>query len=143
MKISTATGRSETHGQFPSYEGAANAAPPPVVGPGGAGALDTGARPWTGISGGEARVNRAVLFRRAVKLTNGQRGNSVSPGLTIAAENPVYVQGNWNADATGFGDPHVATSVAADAVTMSPRTTGTTRRGSASPHRHGGSSPQW
>jgi hypothetical protein len=30
----------------------------------------------------------------------------------------VYVQGNWNANAAGFGDPHVATSVAADAVTL-------------------------
>jgi hypothetical protein len=111
-------GTLETYGQFPSYGGVASTAFPPVVGPGGAGLLDASARPWTGISGAEARVNRALLFRRAVKLTNGQRGNLVAPGLTIAAENPVYVQGNWNADAAGFGDPHVATSVAADAVTM-------------------------
>jgi len=65
-----------------------------------------------------ARANPAVLFRRALKLTNGSLGNIIAPGLTVASENPVYIQGNWNADNTGFGDPHVATSVLADAVTL-------------------------
>lgn len=65
-----------------------------------------------------ARANPAVFFRRALKLTNGGLGNIVAPGLTVASENPVYVQGNWNADAAGFADPHVATAVIADAVTL-------------------------
>ena len=40
--------------------------------------------------------------------------------MTIAAENPVYVQGDFNANSNGngFNDPHVATSIAADAVTL-------------------------
>ena len=65
-----------------------------------------------------ARANPAVFFRRALKLTNGGLGNIIAPGLTVAAENPVYVQGDWNANGTGFADPHVATAVIADAVTL-------------------------
>jgi hypothetical protein len=65
-----------------------------------------------------ARANRPVFFRRALKLTNGGLGDIVAPGLTVASENPVYVQGNWNASGAGFGDPHVATAVIADAVTL-------------------------
>lgn len=65
-----------------------------------------------------ARRNPLIFFRRALKLTNGGLGNIVSPGLTIASENPVYVQGHWNANASGFGNPHVATAVLADAVTL-------------------------
>ena len=42
----------------------------------------------------------------------------MAPGLTIASENPVYIQGNWNANGAGFGNPHVATAVLADAVTL-------------------------
>jgi hypothetical protein len=64
------------------------------------------------------RVNPPVFFRRALKLVNGGLGNIVSPGLTVASENPVYVQGNWNANSSGFGNPHVATSILADAVTL-------------------------
>jgi hypothetical protein len=65
-----------------------------------------------------ARKNPAIFFRRALKLTNGSLGNLVAPGLTISSENPVYVQGNWNADNAGFGNPHVATAVLADSVTL-------------------------
>jgi hypothetical protein len=65
-----------------------------------------------------AQANRAILFRRALKLTNGGLGNIIAPGLTIASENPVYVQGNYNANAGGFGNPHVATAIIADAVTL-------------------------
>ena len=46
-------------------------------------------------------VNRPVLFRRALKLVNGGIVSGVNnlptAGLTVAAENPVYVQGNYNA----------------------------------------------
>jgi len=75
-------------------------------------------RPTAQIGAGAARINRAYLFRRALKLVNGALGNIVDPGLTIATENPIYLQGDWNANAAGFGDPHVATSVIADAVTL-------------------------
>jgi hypothetical protein len=81
--------------------------------------LDLTARPSTAVTMAQAQVNRAVLFRRALKLVNGSLGNIVSPGLTIVSENPVYVQGDWNASvAAGFGDPHAATSIIADAVTL-------------------------
>ena len=51
---------------------------------------------------GMARVNKPVLFRRALKLDQRRhhqrrRRTCRRPGLTIAAENPVYVQGNYNA----------------------------------------------
>ena len=106
----------QTYGQFPSANGAANTSLPGAQAP-----LTNTARPWTnvGAAGSDvAQANRAILFRRALKLTNGQLGNIVAPGLTLASENSVYIQGNWNANAAGFGDPHVATAVIADAVTF-------------------------
>ncbi len=39
------------------------------------------------------------------------------PGLTVTSENPVYIQGDYNA-AGGFGDPHSAAAVIADGVTL-------------------------
>jgi hypothetical protein len=90
--------------------------------------LVAAARPWTNVDPGGAiaaseeqaiaQRNPAVFFRRALKLTNGALGNIIAPGLTVASENPVYIQGNWNANAAGFGNPHVATAVLADAVTL-------------------------
>ena len=65
-----------------------------------------------------ARRNPPIFFRRALKITNGALGNLVAPGLTIASENPAYLQGNWNANSSGFGNPHVATAIIADAVTL-------------------------
>jgi hypothetical protein len=75
----------------------------------------------------EARENPPALFRRALKLVNG--GNlttlpacpgGVSCGLTIATENPAYIQGDYNANSAGggFADPSVAASVASDAFTL-------------------------
>ncbi len=49
---------------------------------------------------------------------NGARGNLPTPGFTVVSENPVYLQGHYNAEAAGYTDPHVAASVIADAVTM-------------------------
>jgi hypothetical protein len=107
-------GTLDVYGQFPSYNGVASTVAPGSVAP-----LDAAARPWTGLTMAQAQVNRAVLFRRALKLVNGGLGNIVAPGLTIVAENPVYIQGDWNASvAAGFGNPHAATSVIADAVTL-------------------------
>ena len=71
-----------------------------------------------------ARVNQVTGPRHAIKLINGTLGNlPVSPtggGVTVASENPVYVQGNFNANsASGFGNAgEVPASVIADAVTL-------------------------
>ena len=53
-----------------------------------------------------ARANRTMFFRRALKLVNGGLGSLPTAGFTVVAENPVYVQGNYNATAasvTGAG----------------------------------------
>ena len=78
----------------------------------------------------EARQNPPVFFRRALKVVNGKSfnlgtacyGAAPNPpcGLTISAENPVYIQGDYNAPVNngtwaGFS---VASSVAADSVTL-------------------------
>jgi hypothetical protein len=108
------SGTLDVYGQFPSYNGIAQS-----VAPGSGLPLDATARPWTGVTMAQAEVNRAVLFRRALKLVNGSLGNIVAPGLSIVAENPVYIQGDWNASVgAGFGNPHVATAVIGDAVTL-------------------------
>jgi hypothetical protein len=70
-----------------------------------------------------ARANRPLFFRRALKIVNGGINGGVNsiiaPGLTIAAENPVYLQGNYNATATSVvQEPNVASAVIADSVTM-------------------------
>ena len=85
-------------------------------------------RPWRQHSPAnfpQARVNRQVLFRRALKLVNGgiARGVSTLPteGLTVVSENPVYVQGNYNAGNDPVADPteaHVPAAIIADAVTI-------------------------
>jgi hypothetical protein len=75
------------------------------------------------------RENPPLFFRRALKIVNGANLTAVGPcpsgvicGLTIASENPIYVQGDYNANAagnTGFADSNeIATSVAGDAVTL-------------------------
>jgi hypothetical protein len=83
--------------------------------------FDAAARPITAIVNNPllARINRHVLFRRALKIVNGGQGNIIAPGMTVAAENPVYLQGNFNAQANNtLANPHVATAIIADAVTM-------------------------
>ncbi len=72
--------------------------------------------PETPVSRLTAQVNPPLFFRRALKITNGAAGNIVAPGLSVASENAVYIEGNFNASG-GFG-AHVATSVIADAVTL-------------------------
>jgi hypothetical protein len=80
----------------------------------------------------EARDNPAMFFRRALKLTDAQAynlgncGTNVPCGLTIASENPVYVEGNYNATGTCSGSPCSPTftgtdypsAIVADAVTL-------------------------
>jgi hypothetical protein len=78
----------------------------------------------------EARMNPPLFFRRALKLVNGSNINAplsakacpgaVVCGLSIVSENPVYVQGDYNANSAGggFNDAHVASAVLADAFTF-------------------------
>ena len=89
--------------------------------------LKNTATPLTQIGGSpasvpieRARKNPPIFFRRALKLTRGSDLVTAAPGLqglTIASENPVYIQGNWNSTGS-FTGPHVATAVLADAVTL-------------------------
>ncbi len=86
----------------------------------------------TAVPVNEARVNPQVFFRRAIKIVNGGYTNgtlrlprNAAQGLSIVAENPLYVQGNYNAPnaaGTGFGTTpgtdHVSAALIADAVTM-------------------------
>ena len=75
----------------------------------------------------EGRQNPPSLFRRALKIVNGSLislplcPTGVSCGLTIATENPAYVQGDYNSNSAGSGftaaNPDVAASVVADAFT--------------------------
>jgi Tfp pilus assembly protein PilX len=74
----------------------------------------------------EARENAPVYFRRALKIVDGATLNlgttcgAVPCGLTIAAENPVYIQGDYNApvDNGTWTGASVAAAVVGDAVTF-------------------------
>src|SRR6266478_3632928 len=74
----------------------------------------------------DGRENSNALFRRAVKIMNGSLitmpvcPGAVPCGLSITTENPAYIQGDFNANSAGggFANASVATSVAADAITI-------------------------
>jgi hypothetical protein len=82
----------------------------------------------------QGQKNPVVLFRRAVRLEDGSLGNlpplaaaactlNASGGFTVAAENPVYIEGDYNASvANQFNDAaglcHVPSAVIGDAVTL-------------------------
>lgn len=73
----------------------------------------------------DARINPPLFFRRALKIVDGQTLNlgtscgTVACGLTIAAENPVYVQGDFNAPPDGsWSGTSVAAAIAGDAFTI-------------------------
>jgi hypothetical protein len=81
------------------------------------------------VHANEARQNPNFFFRRAVKLVNGSDlsalgtcPSAVACGISVAAENPTYIQGDFNCPSSCSGgtwnDPHVAASVLADAVTL-------------------------
>ena len=85
------------------------------------------ATPWPGwyANAMEARENLPLFFRRALKIVNGSSvslgtcPNGNPCGLTIASENPVYVQGDFNALPNGnFGAAHTATAIIGDALTL-------------------------
>lgn len=64
-----------------------------------------------------ARSNPPMFFRRALKLTNGGLGNLPADGLTITSENPVYVEGHYNAGPTDWGTGAPA-AILADSITL-------------------------
>jgi hypothetical protein len=72
----------------------------------------------------DARENPPMVFRRALKLVNGSTisagiCDTVQCGLTVASENPAYIQGDYNAQANGtLNATYVGTAVIADAVTL-------------------------
>ena len=101
-------------------------------------AFMTTVTPLTRVSGRQGEKNSVVFFRRALRLVNGTLGNlpplarancttGATGGFTVAAENPVYVQGDFNASvASKFNDAsnavpplcHVPAAVIGDAVTL-------------------------
>ncbi len=102
--------------------------------------LGLAATPRTTLSAGQAEKNAVIFFRRALRLTNGTLGNlpplnvancstpegaNGSVGFTVAAENPVYLLGDYNAASSGGssfkdipGACHVPAAVMGDAVTL-------------------------
>ena len=88
-----------------------------------------GISPWPRtflVNANEGRENPNALFRRAVKIMDGNLlsmpncPGAIPCGLSIATENPAYIQGDYNANSAGggFADPSVAASIDADAVTI-------------------------
>ena len=78
-----------------------------------------------GVTINEARVNAPLFFRRALKLTNAQTinlgncpGSTTICGLTVTAENPIYVEGNYNAPGGNFAGTDTPSAILADAVTL-------------------------
>ena len=85
----------------------------------------TGTTLFTGVTVNEARVNPPLFFRRALKLTDAQSislgncpGSTTICGLTITSENPVYVEGNYNAPGGTFSGADTPSAILADAVTL-------------------------
>ncbi|HEV1992793.1 MAG TPA: PilX N-terminal domain-containing pilus assembly protein [Candidatus Acidoferrum sp.] len=131
-KFSPTTGLKDSTGSFTAdtlYQGVVSSLTATVADPVCA-TGSSGISPWPRtflLNPNEARENPPALFRRALKLVNGSLitlpacPGGVSCGLTIATENPAYIQGDYNANSTvggGFADPSVAASVIADAFTL-------------------------
>jgi len=121
----------DTYGALPS----AVAGVLPAGAPAGNVPFGTLTTPRTNIAlTGQALVNRQVLFRRALKLTNACIGdgsgaggctaasgvnNLPDAGLTVATENGVYVQGNYNATSTNvLATPNRPAAVIADSIVI-------------------------
>jgi hypothetical protein len=80
-------------------------------------------RPWSTLTNPQGRVNRQVLFRRALKLWNGGINGGVNnlpdAGILIASENGVYVHGNFNATSTNVeAEPNRPAAILGDAITI-------------------------
>jgi hypothetical protein len=127
---------------------------PLIVSPGGSCIYTLGCTitPFTTVSAGVAAKNGVVFFRRALRLYHGALGqlppyevanchytSTASDGyggFTVAAENPVYVVGDYNADSSlggtsifdnAIGRCHVPAAVMADAVSLLSRSWGDTK----------------
>jgi len=84
---------------------------------------------WPGVEiaqAAEAMENPPLFFRHALKIVHGGTitlgtCNTVLCGLSIAAENPVYLQGDYNSPTNGAYNASAASpaaSIAGDAVTL-------------------------
>jgi hypothetical protein len=110
----------DTYGAAPSVVAGVVPAGAPV----GAVAFGTTATPLTVIANSPAaRMNKQVLFRRALKVVNGGINGGVNnlpdSGLTIATENGLYVHGNYNAtDTSVVATPDRPAALIADAITI-------------------------
>jgi hypothetical protein len=84
----------------------------------------TGTNLLCAASVNEARRNPPLFYRRAVKLTDAQSFSfsvcnaGSTCGLTITSENPVYVEGNYNAPGGSFAGADTPSAILADAVTL-------------------------
>jgi hypothetical protein len=115
----------DTYGTLPNYLGVSGNAPP-----GNASPLGTAARVNdvltaandTALSTNAAtmRANRPIFFRRALKLTHGSALSATGiTGLTIASENPIYVEGNYNSSASNTPtESHMAAAIIADTIVV-------------------------
>ena len=125
------SGTLETYGAAPRFPAGYTVLAPSGSGTWGSGSpLNAAVNIYSRVNRGVARANRGLFFRRALKLVNGGLGSLPSngpQGLTVASENPVYVQGNYNACGTptqacasnGFnGNNHRSAAIIADAVTL-------------------------
>ena len=77
------------------------------------------------FDGSDLRENPPLFYRRALKIVNGSTltlgtCSSVPCGLAVIAENPAYLQGDYNNPglSTSFTGTGVGTSLIADAVTL-------------------------
>ena len=93
-----------------------------------------GSNTWPGatyVNAQDSRVNSTPFFRRALKLVNGSTislgtgcfaGGAPPCGLTVAAENPIYVFGDYNAPGGNFSSTtppsNPAAAIVADSVTL-------------------------
>jgi len=109
----------ETYGTVPVYNGTHTGFVPGAASP-----LHATATPTDTLNKSSQdilRGNRAIFFRRALKLTKGNslRTSGIS-GLTIVSENPVYVEGDYNVgSASAFAtEAHIASAIIADAITL-------------------------
>jgi hypothetical protein len=112
-------GTLETYGETP-HNLAVPATAVPDLG------FDLTQRPWSSVGlnyTGRGQLARPVLFRRSLKIINGGINGGVNSlpaaGINIVAENPIYIQGNFNAtSASVTAEPNVPAAVIGDAITL-------------------------
>jgi len=93
--------------------------------------LDSTATPQTRIAASIAASNPVIFFRHVLRLVDGTAGKlpplshanctTTTGGFSVAAENPVYTIGDYNAAGSfsdGAGACHVPAAIMADAVTV-------------------------